>query len=166
MDAAWLATVASWRPAAAFVAAAPPAIVAQDPANGAAVDSVPSVAILSSLDRTDPIPVGVQHAITGRAAADSALATARSAVAAAQARELATALAWEHEHASVAGLARQLAEAELLLGVSPPVVADADSSPDYEASIVANLHAQAADVQNIRSLVSVVLDANSSAYAR
>ena len=111
-------------------------------------------------------PVGVQHAIVGRAAADSALATARSAVAAAQALELATALAWEHERASVAALAQQLAEAELLLGVSPPVVADADSSPNYEASIIANLHAQATGVQNIRSLVSVVLDANSSAYAR
>jgi len=110
--------------------------------------------------------VGVQHAIAGRAAADSTVATARSAVAAAQACELATALAWEHERASVAALAQQLAEAELLLGVSPPVVADADSSPNYEASIIANLHAQATGVQNIRSLVSVVLDANSSAYAR
>ena len=61
-----------------------------------------------------------------------------------------------------------MAEAELLLGAHSPAVADTDANPpsDYEASVVANLHAQAAGVQNIRSLVPVVLDANSSAYTR
>lgn len=38
--------------------------------------------------------------------------------------------------------------------------------PDYVASVVAKLHAQAAGVQNIRSLVPVVPDTTSSAYAR
>ena len=59
-----------------------------------------------------------------------------------------------------------MTEAELLLGISSSAVVDADPPSDYEASIVANLRAQAAGVQNIRSLVPVVLDATSSAYAR
>ena len=75
------------------------------------------------------------------------------------------ALTWEHERASADAVARQLAEAELL-GVSSLAVANADPTSEYEASIIANLHAQATGVQNIRSLVSVILDANSSAYAR
>jgi hypothetical protein len=39
------------------------------------------------------------------------------------------------------------------------------SNPDdYEAAIIANLHLQASGVQNIRSLVSVVLDSSSTHY--
>jgi hypothetical protein len=40
------------------------------------------------------------------------------------------------------------------------------SNPDnYEAVVIANLHLQASGVQNIRSLVSVVLDSSSAHYA-
>jgi hypothetical protein len=35
---------------------------------------------------------------------------------------------------------------------------------DYEAAVIANLHLQASGVQNIRSLVSVVLDGSSAHY--
>jgi len=61
-----------------------------------------------------------------------------------------------------------LAEAELLLGAPSPAVADADADPpsNYEASVVATVHTQAAGVQNIRSLVPVYLDTTFSAYAR
>jgi hypothetical protein len=41
------------------------------------------------------------------------------------------------------------------------------SNPDdYEAADIANLHLQAPGVQNIRSLVSVILDSSSAQYAR
>jgi hypothetical protein len=37
---------------------------------------------------------------------------------------------------------------------------------DYEVAVIANIHVQAAAVQNIRSLVSVSLDLSSTYYAR
>jgi hypothetical protein len=40
------------------------------------------------------------------------------------------------------------------------------SDDDYEVAVIANIHVQAADVQNIRSLISVTLDLSSAHYAR
>jgi hypothetical protein len=42
----------------------------------------------------------------------------------------------------------------------------APDTTDYEAAVIANLHVQATGVQNIRSLVLVVLDVSSTHYAR
>jgi hypothetical protein len=40
------------------------------------------------------------------------------------------------------------------------------NADDYEVAVIANLHLQASGVQNIRSLVSVILDGSSAHYAR
>ena len=52
--------------------------------------------------------------------------------------------------------------------VSPSSTDDGAVNGDaaYEATIVANLHAQAAGVQNIRTLVPIVLDPTSTHYDR
>jgi hypothetical protein len=81
-------------------------------------------------------------------------------VAAARTRVLAAALD------EVARVAVQLIEPP-----APPSTPVTDSSPSsnadrYEAAVIANLHLQASGVQNIRSLVSVVLDGSSAHYAR
>jgi hypothetical protein len=42
----------------------------------------------------------------------------------------------------------------------------APSDDDYEAAVIANIHIQATGVQNIHSLISVMLDPSSTHYAR
>lgn len=77
------------------------------------------------------------------------------------------ALAWEHERITADTLAGQLAKAERhLLGApclkplpDPPAVAPPQA---YKAAVIASLYAQASDVQNIRSLVPIILDLASS----
>jgi hypothetical protein len=143
-----------------------PALVLTASTTSAPASSTPIPAPPDDVPVILPSALGTADVDVARSNLRTALTATRSAVAAAQAHERATALTWEHERASVDALARQLAEAEILLGVSSPAVADADPTSESEASIVANLHAQAASVQNIRSLVPVFLDTTFSAYAR
>ncbi|CAN6163028.1 unnamed protein product [Urochloa humidicola] len=124
---------------------------------------------------------------TGPSAAQVALAAALEAVraeaAAAEERVRAAALAWERERTAAADLAHQIAEAERALvaagkqsvvqladsgGSSSRQAPPVDSAPRTAAPdpLAAHLHLQAVGVQNIRSLVSVVLDTTSTSYAR
>ena len=90
------------------------------------------------------------------------------------------ALAWEHERATADALALRVAEAEHFLRVSSgqPVVPEPGASSSHQAPparsgarydptdpMIAQLHLQAADVQNIRALVTV-LDPSSSSNGR
>ncbi|KAF8692258.1 hypothetical protein HU200_039863 [Digitaria exilis] len=123
----------------------------------------------------------------GPSVAQIALAEAFQAVraeaAAAEERVRTAALTWERERTTAETLARQVAEAErtLVAAGKQPVVQSADSggSSSHQASpigstprptvpdpLAAHLHLQAVGVQNIRSLVSVVLDTTSTSYAR
>jgi hypothetical protein len=47
-----------------------------------------------------------------------------------------------------------------------PVGRTAPSDDDYKVTVIANIHVQAAGVQNIHSLISVTLDLSSSNYAQ
>ena len=92
------------------------------------------------------------------------------------------ALAWEHERATADALALRVAEVEHFFRASSgqlPVVPEhgassthqappAGSGPRYDPTdpMVAQLHLQAASVQNIRALVTVLLDPTSSSYGR
>jgi hypothetical protein len=60
----------------------------------------------------------------------------------------------------------QLIEASAPPSTPAPNGSSSSTDDDYEAAIIANLHVQASSVQNIRSLVTVVLDASSAHYAR
>jgi hypothetical protein len=60
----------------------------------------------------------------------------------------------------------QLIEASAPPSTPAPDGSSSSTDDDYEAAIIANLHVQASSVQNIRSLVTVVLDASSAHYAR
>jgi hypothetical protein len=57
---------------------------------------------------------------------------------------------------------------EPLSRASPPAPSSrtALSDDDYEVAVIANIHIQAVDVQNIRSLVLVTLDLSSTHYTR
>jgi hypothetical protein len=48
----------------------------------------------------------------------------------------------------------------------PPAGGAASSDDDYEAAVIANVHVQAAGVQNICSLISDTLDLSSTHYVR
>ena len=91
------------------------------------------------------------------------------------------ALAWERERAAADASALRVAEAEHFLRVSSgqPVVPEPGASSSRQAPpagsrarydptdpMVAQLHLQAAGVQNIRALVPVLLDPTSSSYGR
>ena len=90
------------------------------------------------------------------------------------------ALVWERERATADALALRVAEAEHYLRVSSGQPVDpepgassrqappAGSGPRYDPTdpIVAQLHLQAAGVQNTRALVTVLLDPTSSSYGR
>ena len=99
-----------------------------------------------------------------------------------QERVRVAALAWERERATADALALRVAEAEHFLRVSSgqqPVVPEhgvssyhqappSGSGPRHDPTdpMVAQLHLQAASVQNIRALVTVLLDPTSSSYGR
>jgi hypothetical protein len=96
-------------------------------------------------------------------------------VAASRERERTTSLALEQERALGAALTTQMATAQrLLLGRSsvtredppPPVIPEAIPTSGLDVDHISALHAQAAGLHNIRSLVSVVLDPASSHYPR
>jgi hypothetical protein len=126
---------------------------------------------------------GMSPRPTSVAAADNALAAAlanaKTAAAAAEERMRRAALAWEHEHTTADALARQVAEAERLLHASAGErVASSQQSPSTaplpgveppggpDNPMVAYLHLQAVGVPHIKTLVTVVLDSNSTSYAR
>jgi hypothetical protein len=97
---------------------------------------------------------------------------AKKKAAAARTSVLAAAVLLEQEQraATVLDEAAQAA-VQLIEASAPPSTPAPDGSSsltddDYEAAIIANLHVQASSVQNIRSLVTVVLDASSAHYAR
>jgi len=136
-----------------------------------------------------------QHPVAGAPTADAALAAAllaaKAEAAAAQERVRAAVLAWERERSAADDLARRVAKAERYLFVSsgkqlvvtnngassshqapppgsgpqaPPAVSGARLAP--ADPMVAQLYLQAAGVQNIRALVTVVLDPMSCTYGR
>ena len=91
------------------------------------------------------------------------------------------ALAWERERAAADASALRVTEAEHFLRVSSgqPVVPEHGASSSHQAPpagsgarydpvdpMVAQLHLQAAGVQNIRALVTVLLDPTSNSYGR
>jgi hypothetical protein len=97
---------------------------------------------------------------------------AKKKAAAARTSVLAAAALLEQEQraATVLDEAAQAA-VQLIEASAPPSTPTPDGSSsstddDYEAAIIANLHVQASSVQNIRSLVTVVLDASSAHYVR
>jgi hypothetical protein len=102
-----------------------------------------------------------------------AIAAIQAALAASQERERATFRALEQERALTATLTAQMATA-LRLIIGPPPVDQETPPPTLEAphasrldvDHIAPLHAQATGLQNIRSLVFVVLDPMSSHYPR
>jgi hypothetical protein len=145
-------------------------------------------------------PTGAEHATTAERAAatglgmyqagpppgapgsafSNALAAARAATAAGQARVQAAALAWEREREAAEALTRQVAEAEQFLGAPTSYDAGDISTGSmahrvsHTAAVwhdpadpaVAQLHYQAGGVQNIKLLVPVVLEPASPSYAR
>lgn len=88
-----------------------------------------------------------------------------------RAHERVTALAWEQECATANALARQLPKAEQQLedaAAADPFLefGELEGSQAYETVVITNLHAKAAAIQNIRSLVPSLHDLASSTYAR
>ncbi|CAN6348820.1 unnamed protein product [Urochloa humidicola] len=101
-----------------------------------------------------------------QALADAADAAAQAA-SAANDRVRAAADALERERRAAADLQRAAEEARHR--ADPPKADDNVLPPDdadFEAAVIANLHAQAAGVQNIRTLVPIVLDTDSAHYDR
>jgi len=104
-----------------------------------------------------------------QALADAATAAAKAA-ADAQERVRTAHEALEKERRAAAELAREAEAARAR--ANPPAFPDGDGdssfhdSGAYEAAVVANLHTQAAGVQNIRTLVPIVLDPVSVHYDR
>ena len=83
------------------------------------------------------------------------------------------ALVVEHERLVANALARRAAEAEHLFAASsarrasygdPGATSSHMALPDLADPVVTQLHLQAVGVQNIRSLVPVVLDPTSTSY--
>jgi hypothetical protein len=74
--------------------------------------------------------------------------------------QCAAALLTEEAHATVA-----LIEPPSPMPTLAPAGHTAPSDDDYEVAVIANIHVQAIDVQNIHSLVSVALDHSSTDYA-
>jgi len=134
---------------------------------------------------------GFDKAASADAALAAALLAAKTEAAAAQERVRAAALALERERTAADALARRIAETEryfLSAGQQPvfpagpqPAVRfvdmaesssrqatpdDAGSRPDPTDPLVAQLHLQAVGIQNIRALVSIVLDSTSTSYGR
>jgi hypothetical protein len=96
----------------------------------------------------------------------STIAAIQAALAASQERERAASRALEQERALAATLTTQMATAQRLVIGPPPVDQETPSASGLDADHIVALHVQAAGLQNIRSLVSVVLDSASSHYPR
>jgi hypothetical protein len=148
-----------------------------------AVDRVPYIAGLAPLpgdlspaqQRPRRPPSGFTLAAPApMARTDSAfvatIATIQATVAALQGRERVASLALEQEHAMGAALTAQMATAQrlilshpLIAQAAPPVTPEAPLAFGLNDDHIASLHAQAARLHNIRSLV---LDPVSSHYTR
>jgi len=126
-----------------------------------------------------PAPPPVAH--NTNSVLTAALVAARAAAQEGMARVREAAIVWERERDVVDALARQIAEAEQLLGLpaSADVGATSSGSAGHRVAHTAaglwhdpadphvvQLHYQAGGVQNIRLLVPVVLEPESSSYAR
>jgi len=86
---------------------------------------------------------------------------------AADAAAKAAAAAQERVRQALAALENERAAAARLCAAPPPPKPDHGDADDLlEAATIANLHAQAASIQNIRALVPVVLDPLSTHYNR
>jgi hypothetical protein len=100
----------------------------------------------------------------------AAAADAKKKYDAAHAQVLATTALLEEEQRVAAALTEEARTmAALIEPPSPtpppaPTGRVAPSDDDYEAAVITNINVQAASVQNIRSLVSVMLDLSSSNY--
>jgi hypothetical protein len=82
-----------------------------------------------------------------------------------------TALLEEEEHtatvlAKEARATAALIEPPLPMLPAVPTGPATSSNDDYEATVIANIHVQAASVQNIHSIIWVTLDLSSTHYAR
>jgi hypothetical protein len=71
----------------------------------------------------------------------------------------------EEEKTTAAFEKAAVASRQLVPGSSSGTVHTSPSSSSYEETVVAGLHLQAAAVLNVRSLVNIVLDSTSTAYA-
>jgi hypothetical protein len=71
---------------------------------------------------------------------------------------------WQQEKAATDALEHDLGtiKQQPASPLTTPYLPDVDDT--YEVSTIANLHAQAVDVQDIRSLVPIILDPLSSHY--
>ena len=103
----------------------------------------------------------------------STIAAIQAALTASQERKRAASRALEQECALAATLTAQMATAQrLILGSAsvvheaPPPTPEAPLASGLDVDHIPALHAQAATMHNIRSLVSVVLDPTSSHYPR
>jgi hypothetical protein len=121
---------------------------------------------------------------TSTTTADSTLAaaleSAKTTAAAAKECVHVPALAWEHERTTADALAHLVTEAERFLHASTGECVASSQQPPPTASLqpgvrtpgatddpmVAYLHLQAAGVPHIKTMVTVVLDSNSTSYAR
>jgi len=123
------------------------------------------------------VPLHDPAVTAGKQPVDPALAarlfTARADAAAAQESLRMAALVVEHERLVANALARCAAEAEHLFAASsarrasygdPGATSSHMALPDLADPVVTQLHLQAVGVQNIRSLVPVVLDPTSTSY--
>jgi hypothetical protein len=85
----------------------------------------------------------------------------------ARVRECAAALTWEKEKTITRHLEQQLTAAQ---GITIPQDDDDDCSVDVgsnpDAALTAHLHAQAVGLQNIRSMVMIILESSSPDYKR
>jgi hypothetical protein len=95
------------------------------------------------------------------------VAAARKTLDEARARERAAALAWKKEKTIARHLEQQLAVAQ---GILIPQDDDDDGSVDVgsnsDAALTAHLHTEAVGLQNIRSVVTIVLEPSSPDYKR
>ena len=147
-----------------------------------AVDRVPYIAGLAPLpgdlspaqQRPRRPPSGFTLAAPApMARTDSAfvatIATIQATVAALQGRERVASLALEQEHAMGAALSAQMPTTKRLIldpapvvHEAPPLTPEAPLASGLDDDHIVALHAQAAMLHNIRSLVSIVLDPTSS----
>jgi hypothetical protein len=95
------------------------------------------------------------------------MAAARKTLNEARARKHIAALIWEKEKTTAHHLEQQLTVGQ---GIEIPQDDDDDRSVDTssnpEAALVAHLHAQAVGIQNLRSVVTIILEQSSPHYKR
>jgi hypothetical protein len=117
-----------------------------------------------------PVPHGYRNwrrrrpqSQTRRPRKDAEEAEEKAVVARRRARAACTLL--EEEQTAAALQKAAVAARQLVSGSSSGTVHTSSSSSSYQETVVAGLHLQAAAVLNVRSLVNIVLDSTSIAYA-